>query len=101
MKAPASKKDIQIFNDMLNALNMFISIFAQLVLPFYRLLRKQIEFKWNSKWNDAFESLKKRSSLLPDTYLTIVGVGLVALPGNHLRSGEHRPHKRNKITRKV
>lgn len=59
MKAPTTKKDIQIFNGMLNALNMFISIFAQLVWPFYKLLRKQIEFKGNSKCNDAFESLKK------------------------------------------
>lgn len=44
---------------MMIALNSSIFRPVQHALPFYKLLRKQTQFEWNTKCNDEFESLKR------------------------------------------
>lgn len=59
MNFPNSKKEIHKLNDILTALNEFISKFTQHVLPFYGLLQKDVKFEWTYEWEEAFKSLKK------------------------------------------
>ncbi|MCI43667.1 hypothetical protein A2U01_0064905, partial [Trifolium medium] len=50
---------------MITALNRFISRSAQHTLPFYKLLRKEVSFKWTNECEDAFNQLKKALSQPP------------------------------------
>lgn len=59
MSSLTSKKYVQKLNSMLITIKRFISKFAQLALPFYRLLRKEAKFEWTLECKKAFKSLKR------------------------------------------
>lgn len=49
MTSPISKKDVQKLNGTLAALSHFIARSAQHGLPFYKLLKKEVEFEWKTE----------------------------------------------------
>lgn len=73
MEPPSSKERIMKLNGMLTALSSFISISAQHALPFFRLLRKEMNIEWTQECGEAFDKLKTILSQLPVLSKTMVG----------------------------
>lgn len=59
MNSSSSMKEVQRLNNMLTALNRFISKTAQHTLPFYRLLKKKADFERKTDYEEVFKYLKK------------------------------------------
>ena len=59
LNPPSNLKELQVFIDMLAALNRLISKFADPCRPFYQLLKKYRGFQWDGKCEKAFQDLKE------------------------------------------
>jgi hypothetical protein len=66
LRAPRTHKEVQRLTGMTAAINSFISRLADQCQPFFQLLKKGTNFKWDDDCASAFEDLKKylSSSLL-------------------------------------
>lgn len=58
METPKSLNDVQKLNGRLIALGRFISCSAKKALPFFRLLKKQHPFRWETECEFAFQAIK-------------------------------------------
>jgi hypothetical protein len=58
MKAPTCIKDVQKLTGYMAALNRFISKLGERGLPFFKLLKHQEKFVWNTKADQALAQLK-------------------------------------------
>src|SRR5688500_14260876 len=58
-KSPTSVRDIQVFLGFANFYRRFILNFAKEVAPITRLLKKDVEFKWDDAAEKAFIHLKE------------------------------------------
>jgi hypothetical protein len=58
MGPPRCVKDVQNLTDCMVALNHFISWLDEKGLPFFKLLKKTVKFKWTEEAKEAFKSLK-------------------------------------------
>ena len=58
LQSPRSLKDVQRLTGRVAALNRFISRSSEKCKPFYDLLRKNKDFNWTSKHEEAFSDLK-------------------------------------------
>ena len=59
MQAPTTVKDIQKLTGCMAALNWFLSRLGERGLPFFKLLKRQDKFQWNSEVAQALEDLKQ------------------------------------------
>ena len=62
---PTCVKDIQTFIGFANFYRRFIKGFSAIVAPITRLLRKDTKWNWDSKAQEAFETLKKAFTSAP------------------------------------
>ena len=44
---------------------IFIENFSRLVAPMTRLIRKEVKFEWDDRWEEAFRELKRRLTSAP------------------------------------
>lgn len=58
MRPPTTKKDIQKLTGMITFLSRFVSQAAKRSQPFFKLLKKGIEFEWNEECEQALPQLK-------------------------------------------
>ncbi len=65
MQQPSSKKNIQQLTGMLASLTRFVSKSAQHALPFFRLLKKGIQFEWSPECEEALTQIKRILSQPP------------------------------------
>ncbi|XP_061339596.1 uncharacterized protein LOC133286219 [Gastrolobium bilobum] len=65
MKAPGSKKEIQQLMGRLASLTRFLSRSAETTLPFFKLLRKEVQYGWTSECEAAFQEIKKQLASPP------------------------------------
>jgi hypothetical protein len=65
MRPPARIKDVQKLTGSLATLSRFISRLAEMVLPFFKLLRKFDPFSWTEEAEQAFQELKQHLVSLP------------------------------------
>ena len=63
MTPPRNVKEVQSLNGKVAALNRFVSRATEKCLPFFRTLKKSLE--WNTKCQQAFEELKSYLSASP------------------------------------
>lgn len=59
---PKNVHELKAFCGMVNYLSIFVDKFADLMVPFYTLLQKNVKFQWNSKLTEAYELIKKEIS---------------------------------------
>ena len=65
MPSPTNKKKLQAFLGTINYFRMFVSNFAQLAEPLYKLLRKDVPFCWSAEQEEAVKLLKHSLSKAP------------------------------------
>ncbi len=58
--APKDKKEVQRFMGLTNYYRKFIKDYANIVHPIQKLVRKENDFKWDEKTQDAFKLLKEK-----------------------------------------
>ena len=56
---PTKSKDVRYFLGHARFYRHFIKYFSKIASPLYKLLTKEAEFSWTSKFNEAFLQLKK------------------------------------------
>lgn len=56
---PKNPKDIKSFLGLLNYYRRFVDNFAKIAKPLTALLKKNVNFKWNDRCEDAFDKLKQ------------------------------------------
>ena len=56
--APNTVKDVRSFLGMANYYSQFVSGFAAIAKPLYRLTRKDMPFEWTEECEDSFQALK-------------------------------------------
>ncbi|XP_057758227.1 uncharacterized protein LOC130978282 [Arachis stenosperma] len=59
MTSPKNLKDIQKLTGRLTALSRFLGASAQKAIPFFKLMKKGIPFKWEKECEEAFQHFKK------------------------------------------
>jgi hypothetical protein len=62
---PISKKAFQSFLGQTNFVHRFITNYAEIVKPIYKLLRKDVKFEWNDESKRAFQDIKIAISEAP------------------------------------
>ncbi|KAL0325100.1 UNVERIFIED_CONTAM: hypothetical protein Sradi_5079300 [Sesamum radiatum] len=65
MKGPTNINEVQQLTGRIAALSRFISKTVEKSLPFFKVLRKTKNFKWDASCQQAFEALKKYLAGLP------------------------------------
>ncbi|KAK4403212.1 Retrovirus-related Pol polyprotein from transposon [Sesamum angolense] len=65
MKAPTNVNEVQKLMRMIASLSHFISKAVEKSLPFFKVLRKQKKFEWDTSCQLAFEELKEYLAELP------------------------------------
>ncbi|KAL0326480.1 UNVERIFIED_CONTAM: hypothetical protein Sangu_1726000 [Sesamum angustifolium] len=65
MKAPTNVNEVQRLIGRIAALSHCISNSAEKSLPYFKMLRKAKNFKWDTSYQQAFEKLKKYLAGLP------------------------------------
>ncbi|XP_061360568.1 uncharacterized protein LOC133304534 [Gastrolobium bilobum] len=65
MKAPANKKEIQQLTGRLTSLTRFLPRSAETEQPFFKLLRKEVQYGWSSECEAAFQEIKKQLASPP------------------------------------
>src|SRR5437763_15895681 len=65
MNSPTKLKDIQKLTGCMAALSRFVSRLGERAMPFYKLLKKQDEFRWTPEAQRAFDELKEFLSSPP------------------------------------
>ncbi|XP_061356159.1 uncharacterized protein LOC133300600 [Gastrolobium bilobum] len=65
MKAPGNKKEIQQLTGWLASLTRFLPRSAETALPFFKLLRKEVQYGWTSECEVAFQEIKKQLASPP------------------------------------
>src|SRR5881394_1779497 len=65
MNSPTKVKDVQKLTDCMAALSHFVSHLGERAMPFYKLLKKQDEFRWTPEVQRAFDELKEFLTSLP------------------------------------
>ncbi|XP_061364982.1 uncharacterized protein LOC133308378 [Gastrolobium bilobum] len=86
MKPPASKKEIQQLTGRLASLTRFLPRSAETTLPFFKLLRKEVQYGWTSECEVVFQEIKKQLASPPvlssprngETLIIYLSVGDVA-----------------------
>ena len=57
---PTNVSEVRAFNGMVGYYGHFIPQLSKITAPLYQLLRKNIEFKWTSAHQQAFNTLKQK-----------------------------------------
>ena len=65
MKKPTKLKEVQQLAGQVAALSRFIARLGEKALPFYALMKKGENFKWNEEADKAFEHRKRTISMPP------------------------------------
>jgi len=55
---PHNKKDMQSFFRQINFMRKFTLDFMETIKPLQKMIRKDVEFKWDDEWKDAFNNIK-------------------------------------------
>ncbi|XP_061366044.1 uncharacterized protein LOC133309297 [Gastrolobium bilobum] len=87
MKAPTSKKEIQQLTGRLASLTRFLPRSAETTLPFFKLLRNEVQYGWTSECEAAFQEIKRQLASPPvltkpreqETLVMYLSVGDVAV----------------------
>ncbi|XP_061371469.1 uncharacterized protein LOC133314049 [Gastrolobium bilobum] len=96
MKAPTSKKEIQQLTGRLASLTKFLPRSVETMLPFFKLLRKEVRYGWTAECEAAFQEIKRQLASLPvltkpgekETLIMYLSVGDVAISSVLVRENE-------------
>ena len=56
---PHNKKSIQSFMGNINFVRRFILSFAEIVNPLHDMIKKKVDYKWETKHREAFTNIKE------------------------------------------
>ncbi|GBB96358.1 hypothetical protein RclHR1_27350003 [Rhizophagus clarus] len=101
MERPRNVKEIRSFLGLCSYYRKFVKDFSRIAKPISNLVRKNVEFKWEEKQQEAFEELKKRLMeypvlIQPDFNKKFIlmtdasGEGLGAVLGQRDENGKER-----------
>ncbi|GES79037.1 enzymatic polyprotein, putative [Rhizophagus clarus] len=101
MERPRNIREIRSFLGLCSYYRKFVKDFSRIAKPISNLVRKNVEFKWEEKQQEAFEELKKRLMeypvlIQPDFNKKFIlmtdasGEGLGAVLGQRDKSGKER-----------
>ncbi|XP_061363479.1 uncharacterized protein LOC133307075 [Gastrolobium bilobum] len=65
MKSPTNKKEIQQLMGRLGSLTGFLPRSAETTLPFFKLLRKEVQYGWTLECEAAFQEIKRQLASPP------------------------------------
>jgi hypothetical protein len=65
IRIPSSQKEFHIFLGHAGYYRRFIPNFTSLATPLFKLLSKEVEFKWDDECQISFEILKQKLSTTP------------------------------------
>ena len=58
MKSPVKIRDVQSLTGRITVLNRFIARATDRSIPFFRAIKKRVDFVWNDKCERSFQELK-------------------------------------------
>jgi len=62
---PSTQKEVRSFLGYVGYYRRFIENFSKIALPLFKLLTKDIEFRWTTNCQNAFQKLKEKLSIAP------------------------------------